>query len=478
MWSRLERMKVANKFALAFLTAAVVGLTLLALLIANNEAAYAIDRARTDLASATRATSRAAETLMLRGEQELARSLVEASADASQGTTTVWVTEPAAMAEALEGHPLQGNNLVTWASSRGGQRQVVAAARIRGPVGEALVVSRQIVPSASGLLADLVVDELVTGAVIVILTALLARWLGAWLIAAPLGRVIDHTRRVGHGDLDNRLRVQGSAEFAALKESLNTMTDQLAASKERAEREIHKRLAAMEELRHVDRLRTVGTLASGIAHELGTPLNVVLLRARMIERSSPEAADAARIIAEQTERVSKIVRQLLDFARRRTPNLARHDIVAIAKHSRELLAALAQKRRVKLELVTPESPVYAFVDRGQIEQVVTNLVVNAIHASTEGATVTLAVEETEAGCKIVVVDRGEGISPANLERIYEPFFTTKDVGEGTGLGLPVAHGIVEDHGGTIEVTSDPGRGSTFAVLLPRDPAPVAQSARA
>src|SRR5262249_11232697 len=145
----------------------------------------------------------------------------------------------------------------------------------------------------------------------------------------------------------------GSDEVSSLVEELNAMCDSLKEARARAADEAEKRVAALEQLRHADRLRTVGTLASGIAHELGTPLNVILMRAKMIvtgEVPAAEAPDSAKIIVSQTERVTKIVRQLLDFARRRNPKRAETDLVDLADRTTQLLSSLAKKSKVEVKM--------------------------------------------------------------------------------------------------------------------------------
>jgi signal transduction histidine kinase len=228
-------------------------------------------------------------------------------------------------------------------------------------------------------------------------------------------------------------------------------------------------------------------LASGLAHELGTPLNVVAGRAKMIatgEIESPEeGTESARIIVEQTERMTRIVRQLLDFARRRGSEKRNADLGALARQTAELLDPLAVKRGVSLRCEEPSGRVSAAVDASQIQQALTNLVVNAIQASDRGRGVSIAVslrDEAPEGPRgprpggpwavIEVRDQGSGIPREHLPEVFDPFFTTKAVGEGTGLGLSIAHGIAEEHGGWIDVESEPQRGSCFRIWLPRDSA--------
>jgi signal transduction histidine kinase len=240
----------------------------------------------------------------------------------------------------------------------------------------------------------------------------------------------------------------------------------------------------MEQLRHADRLTTVGKLASGMAHELGTPLNVVAGRARLIaggEVDGDEAKKSAQVVLDQADRMTRLIRQLLDFARPRAPKKEPTDLRALASRVTSLLGPIAQKAGVSVSVTAGGDDAFAEVDEGQLTQVATNLVLNAIQATPSGGKVELAVtrgEETppadlgsKAGAprtfvRLEVADTGSGMDAATRARVFEPFFTTKPVGDGTGLGLSVSWGIVREHGGWISVESEPGRGSKFSVHLP------------
>ncbi len=304
---------------------------------------------------------------------------------------------------------------------------------------------------------------------------------GARVVGRPAQALVEMARRVGQGDLTWRLAQGPRDELGDLAREMNAMADRLVAARARIEAETAAREAAIDQLRQADRLVTVGKLAAGVAHELGTPLNVVQGRARLIAAgglTAAEVAENAGIIAHQAERMGVIIRQLLDYGRRRSAHKAPHDVRALARRTTEMLSELARRRKVELRVPEDRTPLTMAVDGGQLEQVLTNLVVNAIHASPEGGVVDVevapATRPDRPGVELVelaVTDRGVGIPEEDVPRLYEPFFTTKAVGEGVGLGLPVTHGIVTDHGGWIEVESAVGRGSTFRVLLPRQGGP-------
>lgn len=233
-------------------------------------------------------------------------------------------------------------------------------------------------------------------------------------------------------------------------------------------------VATVDQLRHRDRLALIGQIASGLAHELGTPLNVIAGRTRLMTKQSLSAEQLAAHVSsvlEQTQRMTSIIRQLLDFARRRGPDRGQVDLHDLCRRVLELLQPLAAKRNVRLTLLPASGECMAAVDHNQIQQAVTNLVMNAIAAMPKGGEVTFSVRgESGDLLALAVQDTGTGIAPKHLERIFEPFFTTQGAGEGTGLGLSITEGIVRDHGGKIEVTSELGCGSCFTLYLPRTPA--------
>ena len=301
--------------------------------------------------------------------------------------------------------------------------------------------------------------------------------LGVLLVARPMRRLVHHARRIGQADLSPMPSIRGGDEIAELGREMNAMCLRLAEAQS-------SKLKALEQLRHAERLSTVGKLASGLAHELGTPLNVISLRAKAIAQKralGDRAVEAATSIGEQATRVTNLVRQLLDFARRRQPQRDAVDIEALVVRTADLLGPIASKAKVDFDVSVAKDDIRVRGDAGQLEQVLTNLMMNAIQAMPKGGTVQLATSVVDAAppadvggapgafVEVMVHDAGTGIASDVLPHIFEPFFTTKDVGEGTGLGLAVCYGIVRDHGGWIDVKTTTDEGSRFAVYLPREP---------
>jgi len=306
--------------------------------------------------------------------------------------------------------------------------------------------------------------------------------LGYVLIGRPMHRLVVKTERIGLGDLSGPLGLSQRDELGTLARSIDTMCEQLQSARAAAEEQEAARLAAVEQLRHADRLMTVGKLAAGIAHELGTPLNVASGRAQLIAATAGtpvEVGEHARIVIEQTKRMAHIIRQLLDFARRDTADKGPADLAVVADRAVSMLGAMATKSGVCLRCSMGTIPVMVLANEPQLLQALANLVVNAIQASPTGASVRVVVGEEEvtppadrggsrAGYAYIrVSDDGAGMDGATVPHIFEPFFTTKDVGEGTGLGLSVSHGIVTEHGGWIDVESTRGAGTRMTIRLPR-----------
>ena len=234
-------------------------------------------------------------------------------------------------------------------------------------------------------------------------------------------------------------------------------------------RDIAERKKLEEQLRKTERIAELGTLASGMAHEIGTPMNVILGRAEYLMdrvKDEPTKKGLQTIIA-QVERITKVMNQLLSFARRRTPERRPHDLRRTIEDNLEIFQERLRKGRVQVETTLPESCPPVQADGNQMSQVFINLVMNAIHAMPDGGTLRVGLAQEHGMVKLTVADTGHGIPHEALPRIFEPFFTTKEFGKGTGLGLTVVKGIIDEHQGTITVDSEEGKGTTFTISLPK-----------
>jgi two-component system NtrC family sensor kinase len=331
------------------------------------------------------------------------------------------------------------------------------------------------------------IRTLVLATAVIAAGALVASLLGMIMIARPLHLVTAKIRRIAAGTPGPPLALNRHDEIGELARGVDTMQQDLEEARARLKAEMAARIDALEKLRHKDRLETIGSLASGIAHELGTPLNVVLGRAGLIAKKKlPEDQEiaCAEVIRKQCERMRKIIERLLDFARRKPPAKNEENLNRVLRHVIELLEPMAKKNNVALD-VHPYREAVPLIqaDKTQIEQVLMNLVVNAIQAMPDGGTVAISVHaETrrrpgsegqhdkpeQSFWRVDVQDSGEGVDPQNLEHLFEPFFSTKFAGEGTGLGLSISWEIIHEHNGWIDVRSQPGKGACFSVHMPME----------
>lgn len=234
-------------------------------------------------------------------------------------------------------------------------------------------------------------------------------------------------------------------------------------------RDITERKRIEEQLRRTERVAELGTLASGMAHEIGTPMNVILGRAEyLMDRVKEEPVKKGlQTIVAQVERITRVMNQMLTFARRKPPERVPLDLSRAIEDSLEMFQERLAKSRVKVEIQIDEACPRVLADGDQMSQVMINLIMNALHAMEDGGTLRIAMAQDEEMVKLTVADTGHGIPPEAVKRIFEPFFTTKEFGKGTGLGLTVVKGIIEEHHGTITVESEEGRGTRFTILLPK-----------
>jgi PAS domain S-box-containing protein len=223
-----------------------------------------------------------------------------------------------------------------------------------------------------------------------------------------------------------------------------------------------------DQLRKTERLAELGTLASGMAHEIGTPMNVILGRAELLMRKATDERTRRGLetIVTQVERITKIMNQLLSFARKRPAGRQGVNLEAIMIDILDVLQERFDKHHIEVtKTVSPQLPM-VLADPDQMNQVFLNLILNACQAMPEGGTLSLALHPTGSMVELTIQDTGCGIPQEQLSKIFDPFFSTKAVGEGTGLGLTVVHGLLQEHQGAIRVSSVPGQGTTFIVSLP------------
>lgn len=310
--------------------------------------------------------------------------------------------------------------------------------------------------------------------------SVMVSWLVRRYVSRPLDDLVAAVRAFGGGDLDHRVneRTPGT-ELSEVAAEFNRMAARLEGARTELVRGADERVALERRLQQTEKLAAVGTLAAGLAHEIGAPLHVIRGRADLVLTRDPALEVRARnlrIIIDQIDRITLIVKNLLGYARRREPRPAPVDVGRLVRDVAEFVEGDAERLGASVVVSAPaEGPVVS-ADPDLLHQVVLNLVMNALQAldAAEGPRLLeIGVSETgappEASVVLDVTDSGPGIPPELRQRIFDPFFTTREAGGGTGLGLAVARGIVEDHGGTIRVaTNGPGKGGArIRVLLPK-----------
>jgi signal transduction histidine kinase len=227
-----------------------------------------------------------------------------------------------------------------------------------------------------------------------------------------------------------------------------------------------------EEVSRATRLSAVGTLAAGIAHEIRNPLVAVRTFLELFPKRLDDPdflANFGRLALSEVDRIARLITDLMQLTRTHERQLGKVDLAFIVERVSRLLGPEAGKRHVQLTVVTSEALPHVHGDGDQLEQVVLNVILNAVQASPPGATVTVQLQLTRTAVgapavRIEVIDRGPGIAPEHREAIFTPFFTTKD--GGSGLGLAVAYQLVAEHGGSLDTTPTAGGGATFTIALP------------
>jgi two-component system NtrC family sensor kinase len=315
------------------------------------------------------------------------------------------------------------------------------------------------------------------------------RYLIARLITGPIDQLVEATEAVAAGGLQRRAPEAATRELDRLAESVNRMTDRL--------------LDAQSALVRAEKLASVGRLAAGIAHEVGNPLSAIGNYVEVLRR---RGADPKMIAAveHETGRIDAIVRSLLTYAKPGAVNREPVDLAAVAKGAVELLHKQGVLRPVDIEVRADDPPPLVFGDRVALEQVLVNLLLNAVDAAGEGGRIVVSVAGAVLGsdaelpqrvtdpgqnaagtrrlraagrhltgvadgtraAQVLVSDSGPGVPADLVNRIFDPFFTTKEPGRGTGLGLAIVQRIVEDHGGRVDVRRAREGGAGFAVTLP------------
>ncbi len=398
-------------------------------------------------------------------------------------TTPTLITTPGEVRrlQALAGSP--GNWLIDHEGDDFHYALPLRAPTERGiEVTGVLDLSRSVATLDAAVTRD-VVRALVLVALIAGLTTTAVWLLTRNLMTQPMAKLLRGIDDVAKGDLSHVILSERDDEIGAVAARFNDMTFSLRESRAETQRHNDAKSSLEQRLSHTEKLATIGQIAAEIAHEVGTPLGVIAGRARATQKKAgdPEAVmKNAAIIAEQTARITRIIQRLLDFARRRVgpPERAAVNLNTLTLTTMELLASQFSAARVKTRLSRAEGLPTVLGDGDRLQQVLLNLLLNAVQAMPDGGTLTvdtaaitrqrpgLELSPEQAFVRVELADTGVGIPADRKDKIFEPFYTSKEGSGGTGLGLAVCAGIVKEHDGWIEVDDVPDGGTVFRVYLP------------
>jgi signal transduction histidine kinase/CheY-like chemotaxis protein len=296
-------------------------------------------------------------------------------------------------------------------------------------------------------------------------------------VVEPLERLRNGVEAVGRGDLSQRVEVHTNDECGDLAIVFNRMVGNLQTSRAELEKTLETLRTTQCQLVQSEKLSGIGEFVAGVAHELNNPLTTVTGFAELLHKNCTDGRQKHQLdmVHKSARRCHRIVQNLLSFARQHAPERKAVDVNALLQASAELLEYQMRTSNVELQFtLAPHLPT-THADPHQLQQVFVNLLNNArqaIEAHQPAGLVRITTLRGEEVVRIVFHDNGPGIPPENLTKIFNPFFTTKEVGKGTGLGLSLCYGIIREHGGQIEVSSEPGDGAVFTVELPANGAQV------
>ncbi|MEW5993003.1 MAG: ATP-binding protein [Candidatus Zixiibacteriota bacterium] len=338
----------------------------------------------------------------------------------------------------------------------------------------------------------------------VLILAILILTFFARFVTNPIKKLVQVTDQVSRGDLDQKVHVRQQDEIGHLANTFNNMIESLRQSRREIEeynRTLEEKIVertkeleqAQAQLIQSEKLSAIGQLAAGVAHELNNPLGGILgyaqfalekmRKAQVDTELSREAEKYVRYLTDietQARRCKNIVQNLLRFSRAsEDPGFDEVNVNQVIEDTITFVEHQLHMNQIELEVALDPNLPRIQGNAGQLQQVFTNLIINAMHASSPESVIGIvsrfspAVGEFSGAVELLFIDQGSGIPPENLKKIFEPFFSTKEIGKGTGLGLSVSYGIIRAHGGEIRVDSAVGEGTTFTVILPlQKPLPV------
>ena len=410
---------------------------------------------------------------ILLGDTWIATNVLQVPGDRATGTvlSTDITREVIARGQSWSGRTFAANDwyVAACAPLRNSSNKVVGALYVA-------VLEAPFLAARTEVMLTFLVVCLVGLVVVFALTYLLTR-----TMIHPLEEMVAATKRIAAGDLDVSVNVASRDEvgdlavsFNNMLASLKTMNTKLQEWAHTLEEKVRDRTAELVEVQarmaQSEKLASIGRLAAGVAHGINNPLGGILsltmLALEDIGPDHPLRGDLDTIV-KQTLRCREIVKGLLDFSRQSETRATRTDVNSVIENTLALLERQAIFHNIRAERSLEDGLPPVLIDPGQLQEVVINLVLNAVDAMEENGDLTVETRTTPRAGEVLIRigDTGKGIPPEDLPFIFEPFFTTKKVGQGTGLGLAIVHGVVTRAGGKVEVTSHPGV-TTFTISLP------------
>lgn len=304
----------------------------------------------------------------------------------------------------------------------------------------------------------------------------LAYWLAQWF-ERPLGVLREASERILDGNYRAGEVIQSREELGKLAAGFDRATQAIRELVAEKEENLFTLQENQAQLLRSGKLAAVGELAAGVAHEINNPLSAVLTYSVLLRekaeaappetlREFPKLIDRLRIIEEAARRCKDIADKLLTFSRQDGSEMRRVDLAAMVDSSIELMKPVIQRNGIVFERQIEADLPTVRGNLGNLQQVMFNLFNNAVFAMSEGGKLSVTVRRVDEACELAIADDGSGIEESILERVFEPFYTTKPPGQGTGLGLSIVYGIIQAHDGDIQVDTEVGQGSTFRVRLP------------
>jgi two-component system NtrC family sensor kinase len=321
----------------------------------------------------------------------------------------------------------------------------------------------------------------------IVLITLLVDQAARLLMYRRLANVRETMQRAAAGQLTARASIDGLDEIGVIARGLNDLLQALerlnqavdlrleAATEAFRQKSVeiadsHREMAILsEEIARAGRLAALGQAAANMAHQIGTPLNLISGYVQLLLQSSPPDAasvDRLKAIHDQVAKVTAIVRAALDSSRPPAIPHERADFGALVRRVCQMAGPMLEDAGVQVEVIAPDEPLELLADAVQLELALLNLISNSVDAMTSGGTLTVRLAPSDDRLRLEVEDTGSGIPPELMAHIFDPWVTTKAHGKGSGLGLSIARQVIVSHGGTIRVVNRPNKGALFTIDLP------------